>query len=179
MPTTDKSNTEHTRRQRCQVMANGYFPRATPKDTTTELNRKFGDYKYFVDGKLTGNYLPNSILIDFQGLSLPSTNEGDSNYMTYSLPSPTGYKKQFTFTFANGSGYENAVRFFIQPVGSFNLTGATMTIDGNSVLALQQFGGLTGNFSFGTVSRSSVIVVTVLNPISVSEVAFINQYPSP
>lgn len=54
MPTTDRSNTEVIRRRRCEAMANGFFPRATPKDITTEIDRKFGDYKYFVDGKLQG-----------------------------------------------------------------------------------------------------------------------------
>jgi hypothetical protein len=56
MPTTDKSNTERIRRLRCQIMADGKFPVKTPKDATTELDRKFGSYKYFVDGKLAGIY---------------------------------------------------------------------------------------------------------------------------
>ena len=54
MPTADLTNTEYVRRLRSQVMANGFFPVRTPKDTTTEAERKFGSFKYIVNGRLRG-----------------------------------------------------------------------------------------------------------------------------
>jgi hypothetical protein len=54
MPTADLTNTEYVRRLRSQVMANGFFPIRTPKDITVELQRKFGNYKYIVNGRLRG-----------------------------------------------------------------------------------------------------------------------------